>query len=96
MKSRNTYYVYIISNSRRTVFYIGVTGNLSRRWFEHYKKQHPKSFSARYNCDTVVYVEDYDDIEYAITREKYLKGWNRKRKIDLIINQNSEMKNLLA
>lgn len=96
MTFRKEYYVYILMNSRRTVLYIGVTSDISRRWFEHYKKVNPNSFSARYHCNELVYLEPYDDIYVAKQREKQLKGWKRSKKISLITKQNPTLSNLFS
>ena len=81
-------HVYILSNKDNNVLYIGVTSNLKHRIRQHKSKFYPKSFTARYNCDKLVYFEMYHDIREAILREKQLKAGNRQRKLDLIISEN--------
>lgn len=88
------YYVYILTNKFRTVFYIGVTGNIEQRIYQH-KNKLIEGFTQKYNVDELVYVEETTDIESAIKREKQIKKWNRDWKIKLIKSQNPEMKNLL-
>ena len=66
-------YVYILSNIKRTVLYIGVTSNLSRRLYEH-RNELFDGFSKRYHTHSLVYVETYANILDAIAREKQLKG----------------------
>lgn len=78
-------YVYILTNKNNTVIYIGVTSNLLKRIYEH-KAKIRKGFTYRYNCDKLVYYEEFSDINQAIAREKQLKAGNRKRKEDLINN----------
>jgi len=78
-----TYYVYILTNKRNTVLYIGVTNNLERRVFEH-KNKLVKGFTSKYNINKLVYYEEFDYIEDAIYREKQLKAGSRQKKIDLI------------
>lgn len=73
--------VYIITNVFNTVMYIGVTSDLFSRITEHKNKIHPKSFTAKYNCNKLVYYEMYPTIDDAIGREKNLKKWNREWKI---------------
>ncbi len=90
------YYVYILSNSRRTVLYIGVTGCLEKRLLEHALKSKKNSFTEKYNTDELVYFEDYADTKDAIAREKQLKKWTRIKKEKLIKQSNPEMKNLLG
>ena len=67
MRKRRTYYVYIMSSLSRTL-YTGVTNNLERRIAEH-KERRPGSFTARYNIDRLVYFEEFNDINQAISRE---------------------------
>ena len=93
---RREYFVYILSNPRRTVLYIGVTNSLSRRYFEHKDKVHPNSFTSRYNVGELVYFEIYSSIYDAIGREKQLKGWVRRKKDALIFQFNPTLKNLFA
>ena len=84
------YYVYILSNSTNTVIYTGVTSNLLRRVYQHKNKMDPKSFSAKYNVHKLVFFEETSDVYSAISREKQIKGWNRKRKNELITAQNPQ------
>ena len=87
------YFVYILSNWDDSVLYIGVTGNLHRRLFEH--REHLVSgFSSKYNTHKLVYFEETSDVYSAISREKQLKGWTRKKKNDLIQKRNPEWKDL--
>jgi putative endonuclease len=87
-------YVYILSNDNRTVFYIGVTADLSRRLTEH-RSGKGSLFCKKYNVTTLVYYELSIDIRSAIAREKQLKNWKREWKIDLIKSKNPEMKDLM-
>jgi len=79
----NNYYIYILTNARRTIFYIGVTNNLERRIFEH-KKSLIAGFTKKYNVDVLIYFEETSDVTAAILREKQLKKWSRAKKLDLI------------
>jgi putative endonuclease len=88
------YYVYILSNNSQ-VLYIGVTGNLDGRMFEHVRDRLPSSFAARYNLDRLVFYESYPTPSEAIAREKQLKGWSRERKKKLIHEMNPMWRNLL-
>jgi len=67
--------------------YIGITNNLARRISEH-KNGVGSGFTARYHFDRLVYFEQTTDVRDAIAREKQLKGWTRKRKIELIKSMN--------
>jgi putative endonuclease len=78
-----SYWTYILSSKPRGTLYIGVTNDLSRRVFEH-KNKLVTGFTKKYGVDRLVYCEDFDDINDAIAREKFLKKWNRKWKIELI------------
>ena len=69
--------------SRSRTLYIGVTGNLHQRVFQH-KWKECDGFTARYNCDRLVWFEKFQYIQKAIAREKELKGWRRAKKIALI------------
>ena len=86
----NQYYVYIITNVINTVFYTGVTNNLQRRVMEH-KSGVVKGFSKRYSLCKLVYYESTENIESAIAQEKQIKGWLRKRKVELITEFNKEV-----
>ncbi len=86
-------YVYIITNKNNTVLYTGVTSNLIKRVYEH-KNKLVKSFSARYNCEKLVYFEVGESVEGCILREKQIKAGSRKKKIELIESINPNWKDL--
>ncbi|MCC8370221.1 MAG: GIY-YIG nuclease family protein [Rickettsia endosymbiont of Stiretrus anchorago] len=77
------YYVYILSNKLNGVLYIGVTSDIIKRVWQH-KQKIIKGFTTKYNLDKLVYFEQFNDINYAINREKRLKEYKRKWKLDLI------------
>ena len=87
------YYVYILSNWDDSVIYIGVTGNLPRRLYEH-RNGLAEGFTKKYNVHKLVYYENTSDVYIAISREKQLKGWSRKKKNELITKVNPEWKDL--
>jgi len=89
----NNYYVYILTNKNNKVLYTGVTNNLSRRVYEHKNKLIP-GFTVKYNVDKLVYYEVYENIEDAIQREKNIKKWYRKWKLELINKLNSNWEDL--
>ena len=64
------WYVYIMTNKPNGVLYIGVTNNIDERIKEHKLTVYPKSFTARYNCDKLVYFEEYENGLIAEKREK--------------------------
>jgi putative endonuclease len=77
------YYVYILSNKYNNVLYVGITNDLIRRVYEH-KNKLIEGFTEEYNVDKLVYYELFNDPINAITREKQLKGYSRKKKVELI------------
>jgi putative endonuclease len=79
-------FTYIVA-SRSHTLYVGVTGDLQKRVFEHKWKEH-EGFTERYNCDRLVWFETHGEIRNAIAREKQLKGWRREKKIALIEKTN--------
>ena len=87
-------YVYIITNKHHTTLYTGVTSDLRSRLWQHKTKYYPKSFSARYNLDKLIYFEGYSTIEDAIDMEKVMKGKSRVKKEKMISEQNPEWKDL--
>jgi putative endonuclease len=81
------YYVYIVTNKNNSVLYIGVTGNLEGRIFDH-RERLIEGFTKRYQVTKLVFYEDYPDPLSAIQREKQLKGWRREKKVALIQERN--------
>ena len=81
------YYVYIIWNISRSSLYIGFTNNLFRRILEHKNKVNAW-FTNKYDCSRLLYYEEYSDVREAISREKQLKKWSRKKKDVLIKRMN--------
>ncbi|MFC1511552.1 GIY-YIG nuclease family protein [Candidatus Margulisiibacteriota bacterium] len=86
-------YVYILASQRNGTLYIGVTGNLKKRIMEH-KEGVYGGFTHKYNVHMLVYYEEFGDIRDAIAREKAMKKWLRKWKLDLIEKYNPEWKDL--
>ncbi len=87
------FYVYLLTTSRNSVLYIGVTNDLKRRIQEH-KSHQISGFTAKYNVDKLVYYETYDLINDAIRREKQLKEWKRCWKNELITQRNPNWEDL--
>ena len=76
-------WVYIMTNKRRGLPYIGVTADLAARVHQH-RSGEGSSFCRRYNLTRLVLAEHYPTIEEAIAREKAMKEWKRAWKIELI------------
>jgi putative endonuclease len=87
------YFVYILSNTRRGVLYVGVTNDLSRRMFEHKSRLVP-GFTKTYGVILLVYFEEYSSILEARAREASLKRWRRAWKIQLVENLNPAWRDL--
>jgi len=80
------YFTYIVA-SRSLTLYIGMSGDLRKRVFEH-KRKLRDGFTSTYNCNRLVWFEPSVDPSNAISREKQLKGWTRAKKIALITKTN--------
>jgi putative endonuclease len=83
-------YVYIMTNKLHTTFYTGVTSDINGRIWQHKNHQYPNAFTAKYNCDKLVYYSFYPHIEEAITEEKAIKSRSRDYKIQLISSLNPD------
>jgi len=92
-KMDRNHYVYILASKEGGTLYIGVTNNLKRRVFEH-KEKKIEGFTKEHNVNRLVYFEQTTDVQSAIAREKCLKKWNRRWKIELIEQQNKRWKDL--
>jgi putative endonuclease len=86
------YWVYILASASR-VLYIGVTNNLELRVAQH--RLGLEGFTAKHRTYDLVYFEQTNDVMSAMTREKQLKRWSRKRKLALVEAVNPEWKDLL-
>ena len=75
--------IYILASRRNGTLYIGVTSDLTRRIWQH-KQGVASAFTRRYGVDTLVYAEWFENIEDAIAREKAMKKWRRRWKLELI------------
>lgn len=83
------YYVYILASKRNGTLYIGVTGDLVKRVYEH-KQNDVEGFTKQYKVHNLVYYDTYGDVSEAILREKQMKKWNRQWKINLIEKHNPQ------
>ncbi len=76
-RERQSYCVYTMGSLSGTL-YIGFTGNLHKRVFEH-KFHQREGFTNKYDVERLLYWASYDDVHPAIAREKQLKGWSRTK-----------------
>ncbi|MDT7831719.1 GIY-YIG nuclease family protein [Flavobacteriaceae bacterium S356] len=91
----HNYFVYILTNKRKTVLYIGVTNDLKTRLYYHRNPEaNSKHFTHKYKCNNLIYFEHFQNINVAILREKQLKKWKRVKKEYLINQMNPEWKDL--
>ena len=81
--------IYIMTNKIRGTLYIGVSGDIDRRMYEH-RNGLLGGFTKKYGLSRLVYTESYEKSYDAISREKKLKHYNRNWKIELIEQQNPE------
>ncbi len=89
----NRGHVYMMSNKKNGTLYVGVTGDLMRRVYEH-KNDLAEGFTKKYGLHTLVYAEEHQMMSGAIDRESQLKNWQRRWKIELIEKTNPEWKDL--
>lgn len=82
-----TYYVYLLTNWNNKVMYVGVTGNLERRIYEH-KNKLVEGFTQKYNVDKLVCYETTNEVMAALEREKQIKKWWREKKNQLVTQMN--------
>ena len=86
-------HVYMLTNERGNVLYIGSTDDLKKRIYFHKNRLIP-GFTKKYNAHKLVYFEEHPNLESALTREKYLKGKSRTKKNKLIISMNPNLNDL--
>ena len=87
------YFVYILASKKNGTVYIGVTNNLLKRVYEH-KNNLVEGFTQKYDVHNLVYYEKFRSIQDAITREKNMKKWKRKWKMELIEKSNPNWEDL--
>lgn len=93
MREEKIFCVYIMMNRWNTTSYIGVTSKLLDRVLQH-KQKLVQGFTQKYQLSKLVYYEVFDTAEAAIRREKELKGWVRKKKVELIKSKNPTFRDL--
>jgi len=87
------YAVYILASKRNGTLYVGFTNDLPKRVYEH-KHGLVEGFTKKYGVHTLVYYETGGDYDGALQREKQIKEWKRRWKIELIERDNPEWKDL--
>ncbi|MFP5356994.1 MAG: GIY-YIG nuclease family protein [Gammaproteobacteria bacterium] len=85
--------VYIMASQRNGTLYVGVTSDLVKRVWEH-RQDAVKGFTRRYQVHDLVWYEQHETAESAISREKRIKKWNRSWKIELIQAKNPDWRDL--
>ncbi len=85
--------VYILASKRNGTLYIGVTSDLVKRIWEH-KNDVAEGFTKRYGVHQLVWYELCECMEAAIQREKQLKEWKRKWKLELVEGTNHDWRDL--
>ena len=81
--------VYLMASRRNGTLYVGVTSDLMKRVWEH-KSGAVEGFTKRYSVHKLAWYEVHESMESAIAREKAIKAWNRKWKLELIEKANPE------
>ena len=85
--------VYILASKRNGTLYVGVTSNLVQRIWQH-RNNLAEGFTRRYQVHQLVCYELYEDIRVAINRERQLKNWKRRWKLELIEKSNPDWTDL--
>jgi len=87
MRHQGEYYLYVLASKKNGVLYVGITNDLIKRIYQH-KNNLLEGFTKKYFVHSLVYYERYDNIDKAISREKQMKEWKRKWKVELIEKMN--------
>ena len=87
MAKEKQFVVYMLASGRNGTLYVGVTSDLIKRIWQH-KNDVADGFTKRYRVHTLVWFESHENAESAITREKQIKEWKRKWKLELIEQDN--------
>jgi putative endonuclease len=91
--SDRKYAVYMLTNKKDGVLYVGMTNNIHRRIYEHKEKMVP-GFTKKFNLTNLVYMEEFESADQAHENENRLKKWHRNWKVELIEKMNPEWKDL--
>jgi putative endonuclease len=84
-----SYWVYILTSRPRGTLYVGMTSDLVRRLHQH-REGLADGFMKEHDVKTMAYYEEHATAIAAIQREKNIKHWSRKWKIDLICSMNPD------
>jgi len=76
-----TYIIYSLSLNR---FYIGYTSDIESRLIRH--NQNGKGFTGKVNDWKLVYVEIFKTKTEALAREREIKRWKSRKKIEILID----------
>ncbi len=87
------YYVYLLASKRNGTLYVGSTSDIVRRIYEH-KNDLVRGFTKKYGIHRLVYLEECADREAALTRERQIKEWKRRWKLEVIEKENPEWDDL--
>ncbi|MFQ5527913.1 MAG: GIY-YIG nuclease family protein [Thermoanaerobaculia bacterium] len=93
MKKRR-FFVYILASHSRTL-YVGITSNPRARVHAHRTGEH-SGFTKRYAIHRLVHLEEFERVADALRREKQIKGWLRRKKVQLITDHNPDWRDLAA
>jgi putative endonuclease len=85
--------VYILASKQNGTLYTGVTSDLVKRVWEH-KNDIIDGFTKRYGVHRLVWYELHSNMRSAIEREKRIKNWKRKWKLELIESINPNWQDL--
>ncbi len=93
MATEAHYYVYILASKRNGTLYVGITSDLAKRVWEH-KQKLVEGFTKEYAVGQLVWFELHSSVDAAIQREKRIKKWYRKWKLELIEAGNPDWRDL--
>ncbi len=93
MQRNYHYYIYILTNYTKTVFYIGFTNDIIRRIIEH-KNDLGCKFTKKYKLKYLLYFEEGENVYSAMEREKEIKKWRREKKITLMRTKNPNLSDI--
>ena len=94
MFEQKIYYVYLMASKRNGTLYTGISSEIEVRVDQH-KHGEYEGFTKRYGVHKLVYYEMHEDVDEAIAREKQIKKWLRKWKLELIEKHNPAWHDLI-